>query len=240
MTDLRARAALLGKLRSRHGTKENVMPKQKDLKRIVRSRKEKTGESYTAARAQVLRKKESAPDYAQVAGRSDAVVTKQTGRDWAEWVRILDAQNANEMPHGEIARYVVSLGTPSWWSQTVTVGYERIRGLRDRGQRRDGAYEANKSRTLQVGISRLYDAFANARVRRRWLPDTVEVRSARPNKRMSMKMPDGTAVEIGFSAKGAAKSAVALTHTKLTSRSASDEKKAWWAERFDALAEFLT
>ena len=32
------------------------MPRQKDLKRLVRARMEKTGEAYTAARAQVLRK----------------------------------------------------------------------------------------------------------------------------------------------------------------------------------------
>ena len=32
------------------------MPRQKDLKRLVRARMEKTGEAYTTARAQVLRK----------------------------------------------------------------------------------------------------------------------------------------------------------------------------------------
>ncbi len=216
------------------------MPKQKDLKRLVRSRKERTGEAYTAARAQIVRKKEPAPNYSEIAGRTDAVMKKQTGRDWAEWLKILDAQKAAEKPHGEIAQYVVSLGTPNWWSQTVTVGYERIRGLRDRGQRRGGAYEATKSRTVPVAISTLYRAFTNARMRKRWLPDTVEVRSASPNRRMSMKMADGTVVEIGFTAKGDAKSMVALSHTKLPNKSVSDEKKAWWAERLDALSEVLS
>ena len=216
------------------------MPKQKDLKRIVRARKEKTGESYTAARAQVTRRKESAARYAEVAGRTDEVMKKQTGRDWAEWVKLLDAQKATEKPHIEIARYVTSLGTPNWWSQTVTVGYERIKGLRDRGQRRGGAYEASKSRTLPVKVSVLYGAFADPRIRKRWLPATIDVRSASPEKRMSIKMEDGTIVEIGFTAKGDAKSMVALTHTKLPNKSMSDEKKAWWAERFDALSDVLT
>lgn len=44
------------------------MPKQKDLKRVIRSRMQKTGESYTAARAQLLRKREPATDYAAKAG----------------------------------------------------------------------------------------------------------------------------------------------------------------------------
>jgi hypothetical protein len=67
------------------------MPKQKDLKRIVRSRMQKTGESYTAARHQILNK--AKPDYAPLAGMSDAAVTKRTGHDWAYWVRTLDASS---------------------------------------------------------------------------------------------------------------------------------------------------
>src|SRR5512139_3093289 len=35
---------------------ETAMPHHKDLKRLVRSRMQKTGESYTAARAQLTRK----------------------------------------------------------------------------------------------------------------------------------------------------------------------------------------
>ncbi len=93
---------------------------------------------------------------------------------------------------------------------------------------------------MPVAISTLYRAFTNARMRKRWLPDTVEVRSASPNRRMSMKMADGTVVEIGFTAKGDAKSMVALSHTKLPNKSVSDEKKAWWAERLDALSEVLS
>src|SRR5690349_12709262 len=124
------------------------MPRQKDLKRIVRSRMQKTGESYTAARLQVIKKNEPKLDYAKLAGMSNASVEKQTGRNWAEWVTTLDATRAAEKPHREIAAYVSSLGTPDWWSQMVTVGYERIRGLRDHGQRRGGAYEASKSRTF--------------------------------------------------------------------------------------------
>ena len=47
------------------------MPTQKDLKRLVRSRMKKTGEAYTAARLQVLRKREPSVNYADVAGMSE-------------------------------------------------------------------------------------------------------------------------------------------------------------------------
>ena len=68
---------------------------------------------------------------------------------------------------------------PGWWAQTVTVGYERIKGLRAVNQRRDGTFEANKSRTFAVPVSRLFDAFHDPRVRARWLPDVkLTVRTA--------------------------------------------------------------
>ena len=214
------------------------MPKQKDLKRIVRSRMQKTGESYTAARLQLLKKKE--PGYAELAGMSETAISRATGRTWAEWVKILDAVSAAEKPHRDIARYVSSLGTPDWWSQTVTVGYERIRGLREKGQRRGGGYEASKSRTFAVPVTKLYNAFANAQQRARWLPVKVEVRAANPNKRMRVKWNDQTTVEIMFTSKADRKSSVALTHQKLPDKTAAEEMKRWWSERFDVLGEVLS
>jgi uncharacterized protein YndB with AHSA1/START domain len=222
-------------------TKENVMPRQKDLKRVVRTRMEKTGESYTTARLYLVKKKqEPEPDYAALAGlMSDEAIKKNTGRDWREWVAVLDGVHAAEMPHREIAQYVHSLGTPGWWSQSVTVGYERIRGLRAIGQRRGGSYEASKSRTFAAPVAKVYKAFATARTRKRWLPEDVEVRSSAANKRMRIAMADGTDIEIYFVEKGESKSAVAIAHRKLADRAAVDKMKKWWAERFDALAEVL-
>jgi len=55
------------------------MPTNKDLKRRVRERMQKTGEAYTAARAQILARKvgASAP-HAELAGMSDAAVAAKT------------------------------------------------------------------------------------------------------------------------------------------------------------------
>jgi hypothetical protein len=215
------------------------MPKQKDLKRIIRSRMKKTGEAYTAARLQVIRKNQPAPDYASIAGMSDAAVRKQTGHTWSEWVETLDAFRAVEKPHRQIAEHISSLGTPDWWSQMVTVGYERIRGLRDVGQRRGGGYEASKSRTFHVPVEKLFNAFANARIRARWLPVKVVVRSANPNKRLRLTWDDDTRVEIVFTLKAEQKSSVAVTHQKLSDKSSLAKMKSWWDERLNALFELL-
>lgn len=215
------------------------MPVQKDLKRLVRSRMEKTGEAYTAARRRVLEKNEPTSKYAQLAGMSDASVKKATGRTWAQWVRALDGEKSAEKPHREIAKYVSSLGTPSWWTQMVTVGYERIRGLRERGQGRGGLHSAGKSRTFDVPVEKLFAAFADARRRGRWLPVKGTVRSANPPKRMRMTLEDGTTVVFEFTSKGAKKSTVALGHQKLPDKAAADAKKKEWAEHLDRLAESL-
>lgn len=218
------------------------MTKGKDLKRVVRARMEKTGESYTAARRQLVGKKaapEPAPDYAAMAGMSDASVQKATGRTWAEWLRVLDDAGAAEKPHREIARYVGSFGTPSWWTQMVAVGYERIRGLRAKTQQRGGTYEASKSRTFHVPVESLFDAFANARTRRKWLPVAVTVRSATAPKRMRLTWEDDTPVLVAFTAKGEQKSSVAIQHEKLADKAAVEAVKTAWAGYFARLAELL-
>ena len=215
------------------------MPKQKDLKRLVRERMQKTGEAYTAARHQLLQKKTPTVEYAELAGMSEQSVQKQTGRTWAEWVRVLDAVHAAQKSHREIAEYVSSIGTPDWWSQMVTVGYERIRGLRDKGQRRGDGYEATKSRTFNVPVATLYAAFANARTRKRWLPVKLTVRTTIAEKSMRTSWEDGTPVQFGFIAKGDAKSIVAVRHEKLADKAAIDAVKKMWAEYFERLAEVL-
>lgn len=219
------------------------MPKEKDLKRVVRARMEKTGESYTAARAQTLKKKSEPPppDFAALSGTAEETLLKQTGRSWAEWVALLDAFGAKEKPHREIAAHVFAQGNVSaWWSQAVSVGYERIRGLRAIGQRRTGTWEANKSRTFAVPISTLYEAFADAKKRARWLPDIdLKVRTSRKDQSMRVTWHDATSAEFWFVAKGEAKSTVTVQHTKLPEKAIADQLKVYWSERFDALASIL-
>jgi hypothetical protein len=225
------------------------MPTGKDLKRLVRARMKKTGESYTAARAQILKKSivvgppkggHHVHDYAEIAGMSDASLKEATGCNWERWVRTLDRAGAASKSHGEIAKLVAFFGTPSWWTQMVTVGYERIRGMREKGQLRDGAYQATKSRTFDVDVTQVYDAFASASTRKRWLGNDVAVKSATPPKRMRLSWPDGTSVVVGFLAKGPAKSVAAVQHDKLPTRAAADAAKRAWAERFDRLSAVVS
>ena len=238
------------------------MPRNKDLKRLVRTRMRKTGEAYTAALAHI----ENTPrvktradsngdsasaaiavpaikpvDYAAVAGMSDAKVKEKTGCTWERWVYALDRRGAAEMSHGEIAKIVnEKYKVDGWWSQMVTVGYERIKGIRARGQRRDGTYEANKSRTFDVPVTALFEAWTDAKIRDRWLNgESVKVRTATAPKSMRLGWSDGRIIAVGFAAKGKGKSSVALTHPKLPDKATADRLKQYWSDRLDALDEVL-
>ena len=239
------------------------MPRNKDLKRLVRARMRKTGEAYTAALAHIDNTPRSKPragtngdsaspaiavsaikpsDYAAVAGMSDAKVKEKTGCTWDRWVHALDRRGAAEMSHGEIAKIVnEKYKVDGWWSQMITVGYERIKGIRARGQRRDGSYEASKSRTFDVPVTKLFNAWAKAPLRRRWLDGaSLKVRTATAPKSMRLDWPEGGIIAVWFEPKGKSKSVVALAHTKLPDKPTADRLKKYWSDRLDALGEVLS
>jgi hypothetical protein len=244
-----------------------TMPLNKDLKRLVRARMAKTGEAYTAARANIIKKPKTATapktaaaaktvtsskaaavtvakavDYAALAGTSDVTIKAKTGCTWESWVHALDHHGAEQMTHREIVTVVnTKYKVPDWWSQTVTVGYERIKGLRARGQRRDGSYEATKSRTFNVPVTVLFDAWADAKMRRRWLNGAkVNVRTATAPKSMRLDWNDRSIIAVGFAAKGKSKSSVAVQHEKLPDRDTAERLKQYWSDRLDALGEVLS
>jgi hypothetical protein len=253
------------------------MTTQKDFKRLVRGRMQKTGESYSTARLSLLaqspkRKEPSAEtnghaslrvalassngiapadngaaqpkaqpvDFAKLAGMTDEKVKAATGCTWERWVWALDLVDAHKWPHREIAQYVhEKYKVPSWWTQTVTVGYERIRGLREIGQRRSGAWGASKSKTVAAGAGTVFKAFKQPKLRTAWLPNKVAIRAAVPNKSLRITWEDGTSVEVYLVSKGRSKTQVAIEHRKLPGRKESDRMKAFWTERLDDLATRL-
>ncbi len=222
------------------------MPTNKDFKRLVRARMTKTGESYTAARARLhppatpspKQPPVATPDFATIAGMSDAAVKAKTGCAWDRWVWALDKAGAHGWDHARIARHLrEKYKVSAWWNQMIAVGYERIRGLRVVGQRRDGGFTCTKSRTFALPLTRLYRAFKDKRTRDRWLPGiTLRVTSATANKYLRIVWSDGSKVAVGFYGKGPGKSQVQVEHNGLTDQAAATRLKDFWSERLAALA----
>ena len=93
---------------------------------------------------------------------SDEAVRNGTGRGWEEWLAVLDEWGGAEREHGEIAAWLMQEhGLSGWWTQTITVTYERERGLRAPGSSRDGLFEASASKTVAVPVERLFEAFVD-------------------------------------------------------------------------------
>ena len=217
------------------------MTRQKSFKRLVRARMEKTGESYTAARASLLTAEEDGAK--AVLSTSEATIRERTGRGWEEWFDVLDDWGAAERTHREIARWVAEQqgAVPLAWNVQAVVGsYERARLGRAVGEHPDG-FTITATKTVAVPVEKLYDAFVDASQRERWLPeDRLSERTAtRPRSARFDWDEGGTRVHVGFLAKGEAKSTLALEHVRLADASEADRMKAFWRERVATLKEVL-
>ncbi len=217
------------------------MTARKSFKRLVRTRMQKTGESYTAARASLLAAENPAETDPAAPTMSDAAIRRRTGRGWEEWFDLLDEWGAAERSHKEIASWLADeQETGGWSSQAVTVSYERARGMRAVGERPDG-FSITASKTVAVPVEQLYDAVLDESQRRRWLPDTpLRERTATRPKGARFDWGDGdTRIVVWFADKGEAKSTIALAHERLPDGAEAERMKAFWRARVSELKELL-
>jgi hypothetical protein len=188
------------------------MTTQKTFKRRVL-------ESYTAARAQLLPE----PTKEQAA----------TGRTYAQWFALLDRAGAAEMTHRDIARLLRDEhDVPPWWSQNVTVEYERARGRRAVNQNDSGFY-AGVSKTIRRPAAEVYAAI-EARL------DGWEV-SRRPSRARFVVRADAAVGRpvITVDDKGD-RCTVVVQHERLPDADAVAEWKGVWRERLAALTVELS
>jgi hypothetical protein len=173
---------------------------------------------------------------------SDGALHGATGRSYEDWFRALDEADMAARKHGEIAAALTDEhGVDSWWAQTITVAYERARGLRPPHGGRDGLFSVSASKTIAVPVARLFEAFMDESLRGRWLPDgELRERTAQPGRSARFDWADGaTRVNVGFEPKGDARSQVALAHERLADAEAAEEMKLYWRERLNALKALL-
>ena len=218
------------------------MTKQKAFKQRVRERMEKTGESYAAARSQVAAKRERV----QAAGErlattddrpTDDRVEAATGKRWDAWFAILDEWGGRERTHRDTAAFLVEThGVAGWWAQTVTVSYQRARGLRLKHQQAHG-FTVSASKTIAAPPEALFDAFVDPRRRRRWLPvATMRLRTSQPPRTARFDWGDGaTRLLVSFDAKGPAKTTVTVSHERLPDPDEAETAKVAWRERLAEL-----
>ena len=118
----------------------------------------------------------------------------------------------------------------AWNAQAVAHSYQRARGLREVGEHTDG-YTVTASKTVAVGVERLYDAFLADAQRIGLRERTV----TRPKSARFDWTEGESRVHATFDAKSEAKSTVAVSHARLADAAERERMKTWWRERLTAL-----
>ena len=173
-------------------------------------------------------------------GMADAPVTEATGRDWAGWKAHLDEAGAAGMSHAEIARLLKGEGVPAWWSQMVTVGYERMIGRREVGQTCAGTFAANASKTFPGDKDEALAAWQNLVGERTDFAGAVAGEEPRVTQSDNWRywrvdLDNGSKVTVHFSDKAGGKSAIGVNHEKLADADAVAAAKAFWKGLFAEL-----
>lgn len=221
------------------------MTTQESFKHRVRVRMAKTGERYSAARRALLAKAEPAPGrrgWVSDPDTADVVIRERTGRGWDEWVQTIDAGPGRDAGHTAIARWLVEEhGVAGWWAQNVTVGYERITGLRLPGQMADGTFRVSRSRTLDATVEELRAMLLDEEDRAAMFAGmTATLRSRSTAKALRVALTDVGGEPLGtvlFSFDPAGERVrLTATHDRLPTASAAAVWKEFWGDWLDSLA----
>jgi hypothetical protein len=254
------------------------MTRARALKSVIRARISKTGERYTTARRHVLAARGrasrspapaapaalspavTAPSTAPASAKgvvSAAKVLERTGHDLDHWFGVLDRFGAAEKGHTATARHLhKNLGVDGWYSQGITVAYERARGLRAVNQRADGVLEVSASKVVAGTPADVAAAFSRPRRRAAWIgaahPDLAAALAAAlksPASTGFILRADGlgryryrwgaTAVQIYAQPKTGGKTIITVAHSKLPDAATLETRRAQWRAALSALATYL-
>lgn len=233
------------------------MTTQEAFKKRVRERMRKTGERYGAARRALISAAEARASAAGGGARgataasgarswvaqpqhSDALVREKTGRGWDEWVDAIDAGPGRAAGHTAIAEWLRGQGVDAWWAQGVTVGFERITGLRLPGQMPDGTFTVSRSRVVGLPPIEVRALLMDDDSRSELLPGFEATLRSKPG----VKTPgfelrrDGELlgrVSFAFDPASGERTNLTATHAKLPTLEEADHWKAFWAEWLAAL-----
>ncbi len=212
---------------------------------------EKTGERYAAARQALIEQADGPNNGPRVRTwisrpeTSDDAVAAATGRGWDQWIDMIERWDGDGDDHAAVARYLeAEHGLDGWWSQTVTVGFERITGRRLPHQRADGTFAVSKSATVDVAADRLQAMLLDDTDRADLFPGQATRRRSRPSsKAIRIGFVTGVAaigletVGDGGGASGQARTKVTVRHEELPDPTAVDHWRGYWAQWLEAIGE---
>lgn len=195
---------------------------------------------------------------------SDERLVEKTGRTWEAWFAHLDDFGAAEAGHKATAAHLQDeLDVPAWYAQTITVAYERERGLRAPGQTSAGHFEVAVRRTVPVDARTAFRAVSQPEGWNGWFTSDarMDLREGgayetadgdvgtfllvAPPTRLRMTWEHqqhcpGTVVEFLVEDRGAGRSTVEVRHTKIPDEAGYQDMKSGWQGAMDQLQSHLT
>ena len=216
------------------------MTRQETFKRRIRQRMEKTGERYGAARRVLIEQSTTTEPrpWASEPEMADDTLREATGRGWDEWCSILDAWPGHGDGHTAIATYLrEEQAVEGWWAQTITVGYERITGLRLPHQQPNGTFTAGKSRTVAADAALIREMLLDGEARADLFPGlATELRSRATSKVLRIEIGPGTA-QIALDPQDDGRVKITIAHDRLPTPKAVEEWKRYWSDWLEAVDE---
>jgi hypothetical protein len=167
---------------------------------------------------------------------SDEPLCVATGRAWETWCELIDTWPGRHEGHAAIAAYLSAThAVDPWWAQAITVGYERITGLRLPYQQADGSFTVSKSPTVNVDAAELRERLLSDAGRAELLPGLKTIlRSRSSAKVLRLEMDLGIAL-LTIEPKPGGKTKVTVEHQQLPTPAAVDQWREHWTEWLAAL-----
>jgi hypothetical protein len=235
------------------------------LKKAIRARAKKTGESYAAARRQYLKPAPATPApspkdaEAKAGGMTEASAQRATGHGLEHWFAVLDAFSpGGAAGHTAAARHLADgHRVPGWHAQGITVAWERSRGHRAMNQSCTGTFNVSVSRVLPAEVTTVTAALQDQRARRAWLasadPALARALAAALDGRQSkgLKQPredrarlrfrwDDCTIELRIDGKPGGKASLVADNMELPEAAAVERRRAAWKDALDALKTYLS
>ena len=194
----------------------------------------------------------------------NSTVLQATGKSAEEWFSLIEKNKKGNLPHKEIAEFLHrECGLTSWWSQEVTVLFEKHTGRRVTGQTADAGFQVGVSKTLPVSAEKIWDFLtspAGFGIVTGEIIDPKKIREAeRTGKtgiqykittlkpcshlRMRWRLPDWkdySILQVRVSEKGNGKTVLIFHQEKLADSVMQKEMKRYWKEQFTKLSALLT
>lgn len=184
---------------------------------------------------------------------------KHTGKNWDQWIAILNRAGASEWSHQTTAIHLRDrhrLGP--WWQQIVTTGYEIAIGKRIEGRNLKGEFSVSISRTFPVDRRTLWQMITSAQGLAVWLRPMSEIefvagnfferddgifgqiRTMKSEERVRLTWQDGemskkSVLQLYLIKRKGSKSVLALSHNHLVDGRWREPLRALWKQALEDL-----